>query len=95
MLKRFIKKVFEWVTQVVISAKDLYLIVDGILSWKSYATVIGTWPRWAEQPLNTFQIMRNFGITVENKAHYDVNGDYIISFSYLNSSEDDDANNYN
>ena len=86
-LDRTIKngKVIGWAPQVTVLAHSA---IGGFVShcgWNStlesiwYAVPMATWPLFADQQLNAFQLVKDLGLAVEIKMDYHRDNDYIVS----------------
>ena len=86
-LDRTIKigKVIGWAPQVAVLAHSA---IGGFVShcgWNStlesiwYGVPMATWPLFADQQLNAFQLVKDLGLAVEIKMDYHRDNDYIVS----------------
>ena len=80
-----IGKVIGWAPQMTVLAHSA---VGGFVShcgWNStlesiwYGIPMATWPLYAEQQLNAFQLVKDLGLAVEIKMDYYRDGDYVVS----------------
>ncbi|RVW82189.1 UDP-glucose flavonoid 3-O-glucosyltransferase 6 [Vitis vinifera] len=80
-----IGKVIGWAPQVAILAHSA---VGGFVShcgWNStlesiyYGVPVATWPMFAEQQINAFQMVKDLGLAVEIKMDYNKDSSYIVS----------------
>ena len=80
-----IGKVIGWAPQVAILAHSA---VGGFVShcgWNStlesiyYGVPVATWPMFAEQQINAFQMVKDLGLAVEIKMDYNKDSSYVVS----------------
>ena len=80
-----IGKVIGWAPQLAVLSHSA---VGGFVShcgWNStlesiwYGVPVATWPLYAEQQLNAFQMVKDLGLAVEIKMDYYKDGDYVVS----------------
>ena len=80
-----IGKVIGWAPQVAVLAHSA---IGGFVShcgWNSilesiwYGVPIATWPLYAEQQINAFQLLKDLGLAVEIKMDYYKDSDYVVS----------------
>ncbi|RVW13258.1 UDP-glucose flavonoid 3-O-glucosyltransferase 6 [Vitis vinifera] len=83
--KARIGKVIGWAPQVAILAHSA---VGGFVShcgWNStlesiyYGVPVATWPMFAEQQINAFQMVKDLGLAVEIKMDYNKDSSYVVS----------------
>ncbi|KAJ9687274.1 hypothetical protein PVL29_015951 [Vitis rotundifolia] len=80
-----IGKVIGWAPQIAVLAHSA---VGGFVShcgWNSllesiwYGVPVATWPIYAEQQINAFQMVKGLGLAVEIKIDYNEDSDYVVS----------------
>ncbi|RVW82225.1 UDP-glucose flavonoid 3-O-glucosyltransferase 6 [Vitis vinifera] len=80
-----IGKVIGWAPQVAVLSHSA---VGGFVShcgWNSllesvwYGVPIATWPIYAEQQINAFQMVKDLGLAIEIKIDYNEDSDYVVS----------------
>ncbi|KAL6329715.1 hypothetical protein AAG906_035363 [Vitis piasezkii] len=78
-------RIIGWAPQVAVLAHSA---VGGFVShcgWNSllesiwYGVPIATWPMYAEQQINAFQMVKDLGLAVEIKIDYDKDNNYIVN----------------
>ena len=80
-----IGKVIGWAPQIAVLAHSA---VGGFVShcgWNSllesiwYGVPVATWPIYAEQQINAFQMVKDLGLATEIKIDYNKDNDYVVS----------------
>ena len=78
-----IGKVIGWAPQVAILAHSAVGGFD--CGWNStleniyYGVPVATWPMFAEQRINAFQMVKDLGLAVKIKMHYNKDSSYVVS----------------